>query len=250
MRTRQGLKPLASIYGETETALATAGGSGSLCPPDRSPTRRPVAAAVVGRTRVSCARAALSIDRGTATIGAVDSVPAPQIDTPADTTPPPEWRRLAPAAAIVRAIAGAIGGVILSTPVAGLLVALLSEQFAFSPLVSGLVAIPTATLAGGGLGAWMGRLRWKRTQWRLDDIGLHVRRGVIWHTDALVPRSRVQHLDVERGPLERQFSLATLVVHTAGTQTAALRLSGLHDPDAMALRDALIPDASRHVDAL
>jgi membrane protein YdbS with pleckstrin-like domain len=60
----------------------------------------------------------------------------------------------------------------------------------------------------------------------------------------------VQHLDVERGPLERQFSLATLVVHTAGSQTTALRLSGLEEPDAVALRDALIPDATRHVDAL
>ena len=66
----------------------------------------------------------------------------------------------------------------------------------------------------------------------------------------LVPRSRVQHLDVERGPLERQFALATLVVHTAGTQTAALRLSGLDDHDAVALRDALIPDATQHADAL
>ena len=182
--------------------------------------------------------------------GAVDSVPAPLIDTPADATPLPEWRRLAPAAAAVRTIAGGIGGVVFSIPFAALLVALLSEHLGFGPLMSGLVAIPTATLAGAGLGAWMGRLRWRRTRWKLDDIGLHVRRGLFWHVEVLVPRSRVQHLDVERGPLERQFSLATLVVHTAGSQTTALRLSGLVEPDAVALRDALIPDAARHVDAL
>jgi membrane protein YdbS with pleckstrin-like domain len=120
----------------------------------------------------------------------------------------------------------------------------------FSPLVSGVAAIPTTTLAGAVLGAWLGRLRWKRTRWKLDAIGLHVRRGLFWHTEVLVPRSRVQHLDIERGPLERQFALGTLIVHTAGTQTHALRLSGLDDADAVALRDALIPDAARHVDAL
>jgi len=180
----------------------------------------------------------------------VDSASAPPIDTPAEVAPIAEWRRLAPAAAAVRTIAGAIGGVILSIPVAGLLGALLSEHLGFGPFVSGLAAVPATTVTGGGVGAWLGRLRWRRTWWKLDDIGLHVRRGLIWRVEVLVPRSRVQHLDVERGPLERQFSLATLVVHTAGSQTTALRLSGLEEPDAVELRDALIPDAAHHVDAL
>lgn len=150
----------------------------------------------------------------------------------------------------MRAIGGAIAGGVLSVPLAGVLVGVLSELLGLGPAISGLLAIPTTTIAGVILGAWLGRLRWKRTRWRLDEIGLHVRRGLFWHTEVLVPRSRVQHLDVERGPLERQFTLATLVVHTAGTQTAALRLSGLEDGDAVSLRDALIPDATRHVDAL
>lgn len=161
-----------------------------------------------------------------------------------------DWRPLAPAARVVRSIGGAIGGIILSVPVGGAVVAALVGGIGFGPLVGGLVAIVGSTAAGAALGAWIGGLRWRRTQWRLDDIGLHVRRGVLWHTEILVPRSRVQHLDVERGPIERQFNVATLVVHTAGTQTHALRLSGLDDPDAVALRDALIPDAAHHVDAL
>lgn len=179
----------------------------------------------------------------------MDSVSAPLLDPPGAALQV-DWRPLARSAAIVRAIAGAIAGTVLSIPVGGAVVGLLSEMLGFGPLVSGLTAIPTTALAGGVLGAWLGRLRWKRTQWMLDDIGLHVRRGLLWHTELLVPRSRVQHLDIERGPLERQFELATLVVHTAGTQTHALRLSGLDDADAIALRDALIPDAASHVDAL
>jgi membrane protein YdbS with pleckstrin-like domain len=180
----------------------------------------------------------------------VDSVPAPLIDTPSDVASTPEWRPLAPAAAAVRAIAGAIAGTILSVPVSGALVGLLVGRLGLPPLIGGAATIVPCAIAGGLLGAWLGHVRWRRTRWKLDEIGLHLRRGLLWHVEVLVPRSRVQHLDVERGPLERQFALATLVVHTAGTQTAALRLSGLEDRDAVALRNALIPDASRHVDAL
>lgn len=160
------------------------------------------------------------------------------------------WRSLAPAARTVRSVGGAIGGIILSIPVAGLLVALLVGGLGIGPLVGGASAVLAAMIAGAGLGAWLGRMRWHRTRWRLDDIGLHVRRGLLWHTQVLVPRSRVQHLDIERGPIERQFRVATLIVHTAGTDTHALRLSGLDDDDAVSLRDALIPDAIRHADAL
>lgn len=163
---------------------------------------------------------------------------------------PETWRTLAPAARTVRTIAGAFGGVILSIPIAGLLVALLVGTLAFSPLVGGALSILTSLLSGAAIGAWIGQLRWRRTRWLLDDVGLHVRRGLLWHVEVLVPRSRVQHLDIERGPIERQFDVATLLVHTAGTQTQALRLSGLEESDAVALRDALIPEAVQHADAL
>ena len=77
-----------------------------------------------------------------------------------------------------------------------------------------------------------------------------MRRGIVWHKEVLVPRSRVQHLDLERGPIERHFGLATLVVHTAGTRVHALRQSGFLDDDAVALRDALLPETDRHDDSL
>ena len=105
-------------------------------------------------------------------------------------------------------------------------------------------------IGGTVIGALLGRRRWQSMAWRLDAQGLRVRRGWIWRKEILVPRSRVQHLDLERGPLERRRQLATLIVHTAGTRLSALRQSGLDDADAMALRDALVPEAERHDDAL
>ena len=79
-----------------------------------------------------------------------------------------------------------------------------------------------------------------------DDEALYVRRGKTWFKQICLPRSRVQHLDFERGPLERRYGLATLVVHTAGTHERALRQTGLLLADAEYLRDVLVPKDRRH----
>jgi len=89
--------------------------------------------------------------------------------------------------------------------------------------------------------AWAGA-QWRRTGWRLDADGLAIRRGVFWRSETLVPRSRVQHVDLGHGPLDRRLGLAGLTVHTAGTRLAAVRLSGLEQATAEALRDALVDE--------
>ena len=91
--------------------------------------------------------------------------------------------------------------------------------------------------------------RHRRTRWRLDDRGFAVRRGNWWQSETHVPISRVQHLDVKRGPLERSARLSTLVVHTAGTRMAAVSLSGLDADDAERLRERLATQVD-HDDAL
>jgi membrane protein YdbS with pleckstrin-like domain len=103
---------------------------------------------------------------------------------------------------------------------------------------------------GASFGAWVGYRRWISTFWRLDARGLQVRRGRMFFREVFVPRSRVQHLDIERGPIERHAGLATVVVHTAGSRMQALRQSGLREADAVALRDALVPEADTDDDAV
>ncbi len=88
-------------------------------------------------------------------------------------------------------------------------------------------------------GAAFGVFRHRRIGWKLDADGLATRRGGLWWSETLVPVSRVQHLDLERGPLERRLGLATLVVHTAGTRMAAVKLPLLAEGDAQALREHL-----------
>src|SRR5204862_7060637 len=107
----------------------------------------------------------------------------------------------------------------------------------------GLATMLVLWLLIGAARAFIAYRRLKATAWKLDDTELHLRRGRLFRKEVLVPPTRVQHLDIERGPIERRYGVATLVVHTAGTRQHALRLAGLEDADAVALRDALVPAA-------
>jgi uncharacterized protein len=97
-----------------------------------------------------------------------------------------------------------------------------------------------AVLAGlPGFGAWLAIKQYRRTHWRLDSAGFGLRRGRLWRQETRVPASRVQHLDLRHGPLERRLGLATLVIHTAGTRNSAVTVRGLAAADAERLRDRL-----------
>ena len=131
--------------------------------------------------------------------------------------------------------------------------------------VASLIAVSVATFVGelgGGatllvFGGWAAQtallstlcfvwpgVRYRHTRYRLDARGLTIRRGVVWRSVTSVPTSRVQHTDVAQGPIERAFDLATLVLHTAGTQDASVSLGGLPHAVALRVRDYLIDGGS------
>ncbi|KRG40931.1 hypothetical protein ARC78_12275 [Stenotrophomonas pictorum JCM 9942] len=99
-------------------------------------------------------------------------------------------------------------------------------------------------------GGWFGWRRQRLTFWRLDAQALGVRRGHLWQSESRVPVSRVQHLDLRRGPLERAAGLATLTVHTAGTRLNTVAIAGLDHADAERLRDRLARQLDHDDDAL
>jgi membrane protein YdbS with pleckstrin-like domain len=101
--------------------------------------------------------------------------------------------------------------------------------------VAGLLCVATVWLQ-----------RWPETEYRhagyrLDHDVVEIRRGVVWRHAQHVPRSRVQHTDVTQGPLERTFGLATVIIHTAGTQYARVSIEGLDHERAVRVRDRLLP---------
>jgi membrane protein YdbS with pleckstrin-like domain len=117
-------------------------------------------------------------------------------------------------------------------------------------VASPLLAAPIGLLLGAALGAYTGNRRYRRTFWLLDDDGFALLRGNLWRRETRVPASRVQHLDLKHGPLERRWRLATLAIHTAGSKMSAVSVSGLDEGDAERLRDRLARQLDRDDDAL
>ena len=127
-----------------------------------------------------------------------------------------------------------LGTILLAIP--PFVIALVWEVIGFLP--PGAAIVPVVLLI-----AWFViRVPLRRHAARGFDMGadrLRVVRGLMWRKDTVVPFVRIQHIDVERGPIERYYGLATLVLHTAGTHNASVSLPGLAEEDALAMREAI-----------
>ena len=80
---------------------------------------------------------------------------------------------------------------------------------------------------------------YRRLGYAIDGLLLRTVRGWLFHTDTVVPFVRVQHIDVTRGPFDKMFGTATLVVHTAGTHNSIVTLPGLSPDRAAEIREAI-----------
>lgn len=112
----------------------------------------------------------------------------------------------------------------------------------FSLLTGGLMLLAVSLATGY---KWP-ELHHRHLRYRVDEAGVLIRRGVLWRKVISIPTSRVQHTDVSQGPVQRSYGLATLTVHTAGTEGASIELSGLEHGVAKRLRDHLLPDHESH----
>lgn len=152
-----------------------------------------------------------------------------------------EIERLAPAVIGYWRVVGVVRGVFL---------VLVVVPFAL-PLVFAVGGHPAfyvaaaAVIAGSSLW-WLltARMRYERTGFRVDPTELLVRHGLVIHHELVIPIARMQHVDLDRGPVERLFGLARLSVYTAGGRRATVQIPGLLPERAAELR-AFILDASR-----
>jgi uncharacterized protein len=160
--------------------------------------------------------------------------------------PPPDAERLDPRSITV----GRIGGWIFLLILAG---------FTMPGLIAGLFWRPRQNLfiatfavflflAAVATLVHMGPVwRYRHTWYRIDLHGIEIARGRFWHRLITVPHARVQHIDVVRGPFERRFGLATLVIYTAGHANSEVKIEGLSHESALTLRERLVkekgPDA-------
>jgi len=108
-----------------------------------------------------------------------------------------------------------------------------------SSKISGLVFI----LIGSGaivlsvLILFLTKLYFRNKKYRLYNKNITYQEGVIVHHETVVPFSRIQHVEIDEGPLERFFSLATLSIYTAGDSGKDLKISGLKIELAQDIKD-------------
>ena len=93
-----------------------------------------------------------------------------------------------------------------------------------------VVAVVAGWLLIGRNAAWWGYAE------RDDD--LYVKHGAMFRTLVVVPYGRMQYVDVQSGPLEQAFRIASVHLHTASPGTSA-RIPGLPAAEAARLRDRL-----------
>jgi membrane protein YdbS with pleckstrin-like domain len=73
---------------------------------------------------------------------------------------------------------------------------------------------------------------------RKHDIAY--RRGIFFRRVTTIPFSRMQHCEIQEGPLERLFGLNTLLVFTAGGSSSDLAIPGLPPEEAARLRNYIL----------
>ena len=178
-----------------------------------------------------------------------EPAPAAPAPRPVPAAPLPEahgagWQALPPRAKGMFLLVAGLSGLIPVVPIGSVLFGVLDDW----SIPARLALVASVALVVMGVALWLGAKRYTHTAWKLDVDGFAVRRGRLWQTHTHVPASRVQHLDLKRGPIERRYGLATLVLHTAGTRLNAVQLSGMEDADAEALRDHFSRLTDRHDD--
>jgi hypothetical protein len=126
--------------------------------------------------------------------------------------------RLDPRVRVVWAVGSLVSGLFLGVLVAGGLAGTIPRLV---PLGAGV------TLVLGLVGLVFAVLRYRRWRFELQDDALYLERGVVTHVRTVVPFVRVQHVDTQRGPLERTLGLSSVVVYTAGSRSADVTVPGL-----------------------
>ena len=122
------------------------------------------------------------------------------------------------------------------------LLSLIPQLFPITPplLKSLLLLIPLGFLLIGGLVTLLVMKQIKVKTYALRDHDIAYRSGLFWRKTTLLLFSRVQHVEVTSGPLQRRFGLATLKFFTAGGSSVDLKIEGLLRDDAKKLREFIL----------
>lgn len=123
-----------------------------------------------------------------------------------------------------------------------LLLSIIPQLFPITPpmLKSLLLLIPLVFLLSGGLIMLLVMKQVKVKAYALRDHDIAYRSGLLWRKTTVLLFSRVQHVEVASGPLQRRFGLASLKFFTAGGSSVDLKIEGLLRDDAEKLKEFIL----------
>jgi len=125
-------------------------------------------------------------------------------------------------------------GLLVSVVLTGVFSGVLAVLNIFSFVLAGVILI----VFTGVLEVYMLR-RFDNWGFEMREDYLYLERGVIKKVKTKVPYVRVQHVDTQRGLVDRVFGLSSLVVYTAGSRGADVGIPGLLPGDADDLQEKL-----------
>ncbi|QSW98838.1 PH domain-containing protein [Haloterrigena alkaliphila] len=107
-----------------------------------------------------------------------------------------------------------------------------------------LITVPTVAIAalvavGLLLGIVYAVRLYQIWKFEIQSDALYLERGVVTFVETAVPFVRVQHVDTQFGPVERALGLSSVVVYTAGSRNADVRIPGLTPDRARELQHTL-----------
>lgn len=105
-----------------------------------------------------------------------------------------------------------------------------------------VLAVAVAVAVGGvtaALAWWWTAVLWRSWRFQVGEGALELRHGVLTRRESTIPFHRVQHIDLEAGPLERRLGLTTLVLRTASSSSDST-VPGIDATRAEALRRRIL----------
>ena len=153
-----------------------------------------------------------------------------------------DWQRLSPAYRSLRRLTTVLVAPILFT-IPALVFGLALGWWWLSAVLWGIAAVIVVVRWSLVERTWRS---WGYVE-REDD--LYITHGVLFRSLVAVPYGRMQLVEVESGPLERAFGLATVSLKTASAETNA-SIPGLAPEEATRLRDRLTELGEAHASGL
>lgn len=165
--------------------------------------------------------------------------PMVQESRPAGEIPAGELRRLAPPVLKLWLVSAVVWSLVV---LAGALVAEWASRGAKVLPPGTIVAVALLVLATPAF--VFSVLGYRRWGYAIRSHDVLVESGVVFRRRRSLPRSKVQHVDIQSGPVSRALGLVEVHLHTAGSLGPVATIPGLTPDAAEELRRSLVEESS------